>query len=153
MLQVVSLFPQKLLAKPPCLEHKTSQLILLIMKEKNIRTSEIKLRCYPEEKKKIQYLSHTYGLNMSEYILKKAMDQPVKANYKEIVQHIHALNIELSRIGNNINQLAKTANSQIKTGHVHQNIWLGYRNQIEKLYQMKWDLNKEIKKLIKIMIK
>lgn len=125
-----------------------SQLILLMDMKK---TKNIILRCTEDEKKKIQDFAKEYGLNVTQYIIKKSLNQPVNINHKEVVRTIHLLNVELSRIGNNVNQLAKIANSQIKTSHIHESIWIDYQKLIERLYQMKWDLNKEIKKLIKII--
>lgn len=122
------------------------------MKEKNTKTSEIKFRCYPYEKKKIQGYAKDFGLNTSEYILRKSLDYPVKANHKKITQTIHSLNLELSRSGNNINQFTKVAHIHLKTGRLSEELFLQFRKELEYHSEIRHRLNGTIRKLIKIMI-
>nr|WP_208112460.1 plasmid mobilization relaxosome protein MobC [Sunxiuqinia elliptica] len=48
---------------------------------------------------------------MTEYILRKCFDENVSFNHVEFLKEIHVLGTELSRQGNNINQLAKYTNT------------------------------------------
>lgn len=82
------------------------------------RTAEIKARCLVEQKEKIKFLAKESGLNISDYILKKSLDQKVWGNYKELHREIHSIGTEFSRVGNNINQLARHANTLEKIGQV-----------------------------------
>src|SRR5699024_5375412 len=67
-----------------------SQLILLMDMKK---TKNIILRCTEDEKKKIQDFAKEYGLNVTQYIIKKSLNQPVNINHKEVVRTIHLLNV------------------------------------------------------------
>lgn len=82
------------------------------------RTAEIKARCLVEEKEKIKFLAKESGLNISDYVLKKSLDQKVWGNYKELHREIHSIGTEFSRVGNNINQLARHANTLEKIGQL-----------------------------------
>ncbi|WP_286850679.1 MULTISPECIES: plasmid mobilization protein [Sphingobacterium] len=86
------------------------------------RTAEIKIRCLDQEKEKIRSLSKMHGLNMSDYILKAALDQKTWGNYKELHAELHRIGTEFSRAGNNINQLAKHANALNKIGRLDKTI-------------------------------
>jgi len=151
-LQDVSLFPQKPLAKPSLEYIKFATHFIEIMEEKNTKSTEIKFRCYPTEKKKIQELAKDFGLNTSEYILRKSLDHPVKGNHKKITQTIHSLNLELSRSGNNINQFTKVANTHLKTGRLSKELYSQFQKELENHIEIRQQLNATIRKLIKIMI-
>lgn len=84
----------------------------------NKRTSEIKVRCLAEEKEKIKFLAKEFGLNISDYVLKKSLNKKVWGNYKELHREIHSIGTEFSHIGTNINQLAKHVNTLEKIGKI-----------------------------------
>ncbi|MBW8326567.1 MAG: MobC family plasmid mobilization relaxosome protein [Prolixibacteraceae bacterium] len=75
------------------------------------RNLEIKVRCTREEKKIIRDKAAEYGLTVTDFILRKCLDQRVVFNHIDYLKEIHSLNLELGRQGNNINQLAKYANT------------------------------------------
>lgn len=86
------------------------------------RTAEIKVRCLLEEKDKIKSLSAKFGLSISDYVLKTSLQQKIWGNYKELHGELHRIGTEFSRAGNNINQLAKHANSLNKLGKLEKSI-------------------------------
>lgn len=98
------------------------------------KLSYIRFRCLEDEKKQIALLSKTYGLSMTDYILKKALDKKLVTNHVQLLGEIHTIGTELARSGNNINQLAKHANTLNKTGNLNQSI-LGQLNVLLENYQ------------------
>ncbi len=72
---------------------------------------EIKIRCSKTTKEMIRCKAKSYGLTLTDYILKKSLEQNVTFNHIEYLKEIHELGTELARQGNNINQLAKHANT------------------------------------------
>lgn len=75
------------------------------------RIAEIHIACNKGDKTRIKELAKSYGLTMTEYILRKCFDENVSFNHVEFLKEIHDLGTELSRQGNNINQLAKYTNT------------------------------------------
>ncbi|WP_303922346.1 plasmid mobilization relaxosome protein MobC [Draconibacterium sediminis] len=75
------------------------------------RIAEIHIACNKGDKTRIKELAKSYGLTMTEYILRKCFDENVSFNHVEFLKEIHVLGTELSRQGNNINQLAKYTNT------------------------------------------
>ena len=82
-----------------------------ILSDSLAKKGEIKLRCTHVEKNIIKSRAKEYGLTMTDFILRKCLDQKVVFNHIDYLKEIHALNLELGRQGNNINQLAKYANT------------------------------------------
>jgi len=75
------------------------------------RIAEIHIVCNKGDKTRIKELAKSYGLTMTDYILRKCFDENVSFNHVEFLKEIHVLGTELSRQGNNINQLAKYTNT------------------------------------------
>jgi urease gamma subunit len=75
------------------------------------RIAEIHIVCNKGDKTRIKELAKSYGLTMTDYILRKCFDENVSFNHVEFLKEIHDLGTELSRQGNNINQLAKFTNT------------------------------------------
>lgn len=75
------------------------------------RSNRIRVWCTDNQKNKIKKIADSYGLSISDYILKKSFDENVSFNHVEFLKEIHHLGTELSRQGNNINQLAKYTNT------------------------------------------
>ena|SRR5690606_28760049 len=90
--------------------------------DKEKKLAYIRFRCHEDEKKQIVSLSKSYGLSMTDYILKKALDKKVVFNHIELIKEIHEIGTELSRAGNNINQLSKHANTLNKSGRLNESI-------------------------------
>ncbi len=105
-------------------------------------TEEIKLRISPEDKKKIQKKMQQAEIrNMSAYIRKMAIDGIiVRLQISEITELLRLMRI----YGNNVNQIAKAANS---TKYVTQR----ELEEIKEYQKNIWNnLNSVLKKLSKI---
>lgn len=82
----------------------------------------MEVKCYPHEKSEIARLAKSYGLNASDYIIRKALGKNTGFDHVAMLKEIHRIGTELSRAGNNINQLSKHANALSKAGMLNQGI-------------------------------
>lgn len=86
--------------------------------------------------------------SISEYLrvfFLRASHKPQRINSNALLKQLSAIGTEISRIGNNINQLARHANGMYKAGHVNPRImvefnrlmteYLGYRRELVKAYR------------------
>lgn len=124
-----------------------------IMKEKKNKSSYVRIRCYPEEKEQIREYAKEFGLNISEYILRKSLQKPTNMNYKEVIQNIHVLRVELGRSGNNINQFTKSANIMMKMGGIHENVFRRFEKELREHVKIRVLLHKEIRNLISLLLR
>lgn len=74
------------------------------------KTDRIEIRVTPEEKMKIALKSKQVNQNISEYLIKSAISNEIV-----VINDLPEMVTELRRIGNNINQLTRLANSRIIT--------------------------------------
>lgn len=74
------------------------------------KTDRIEIRVTPEEKTSIYLKSKQANKSVSEYLIKSAIQNEIV-----IINDLPEMITELRRIGNNINQLTKLANSRIIT--------------------------------------
>lgn len=77
------------------------------------RTKKIDVRFTPNEYLVIERLEKELGISRTELIRKRTLDQGdvILVNAKELIASLDFLGAEMNRIGNNINQLARHANS------------------------------------------
>lgn len=117
------------------------------------RGTEIKIRCCLCEKDDIKALAKSYGLTMTDYVLKKCLDQRLVFNHVEYLKEIHELNLEIARQGNNINQLAKYANTLNISGKLNSEI-AEKLTEILSIYSIKQDeIRSAFRRLIREMSK
>lgn len=74
------------------------------------KTDRIEIRVTPEEKMLITTKSKQANKSISEYIIKSSMGKEII-----VINELPEMITELRRIGNNINQLTRLANSRIIT--------------------------------------
>jgi hypothetical protein len=82
-------------------------------KKKQDQRKVFAIRLSPTERETIEAKSDTAGMKLGEYIRAAALKQKIPRSVPKINREIY---IELIRIGNNINQLARVANVGIKRG-------------------------------------
>ncbi|MGV8135036.1 MAG: plasmid mobilization relaxosome protein MobC [Mangrovibacterium sp.] len=117
------------------------------------KTAEIKIRCLLQEKEEIIRRAKTYGLTVTDYVLKKCLDKKIVFNHIEIVQEIHQLNLEMARAGNNINQLAKYANTLQKVKRLKPEIANRLNTFMTDYLQKQDEIRKVFRKLTREMSK
>ena len=74
------------------------------------KTERIEIRVTPEEKMAIVFKSKQANQNISEYLIKSSTKNKII-----VIKDLSEMITELRRIGNNINQLTKLANSRVIT--------------------------------------
>lgn len=72
------------------------------------RNNELHLRLSDEEYRKLEWLSHTSGISFSQVIRKLIMGREIRQRPNA---DFAALVCSIDRLGNNINQIAKKANT------------------------------------------
>ncbi|MGV8135975.1 MAG: plasmid mobilization relaxosome protein MobC [Mangrovibacterium sp.] len=80
------------------------------------------VKCRQSEHSMIKSTAKGYGLTVTEYVLRKSFGEKLTFNHVELLKELHQLNLELARAGNNINQLAKYANTLNKVGKLRPEI-------------------------------
>ncbi|MDK2772907.1 MAG: MobC family plasmid mobilization relaxosome protein [Flavobacterium sp.] len=81
-----------------------------------LKLFQVNIRLTCEEQLLLEEYSKTYGLSVVEYVRKRALNKQLP---KHIISPINReLLIELSRIGNNVNQLAKRNNQNFLDKYV-----------------------------------
>lgn len=90
------------------------------------RTNQVTFRASDKEKEQIQKKIEQSKISQQDYLLRCALKKKIV-----VVEGVNELNLELRRIGNNLNQIAKALN---------QNKLLGANDQLA-------EIDKEMKKL------
>ena len=67
----------------------------------------------------------------------------------KLIRHLDFIGMQVARIGNNINQLAKYANIQMKTGKIDQQTITRFNNQMEGYLKRQGELTKAYRALIR----
>lgn len=91
------------------------------------------IRLSPSERQKIESKSDTAGMKLGEYMRSTALQQKIPRSVPTINREIY---VELIRIGNNINQIARVANVGIKRGerlNVEMNKLIELSDHLDKL--------------------
>ena len=70
-------------------------------------------------------------------------------NKVELIKHLDVIGNEIGRIGNNINQLAKYANIQIKSGKVDQKTMIRFTDQMDSYLKERRELAKAYRALVR----
>ena len=117
------------------------------------RNKKIDVRFNEEEFKVIEELEKTLGLNKTEIIRRKTFDNhySIIINAKEAINSLDAIGEELGRSGNNINQLAKYANTLNKLGMQTEVITSRFNILFEKHIDAQIQVEKALRKIIRLM--
>ena len=68
-------------------------------------------------------------------------------NKKDLIKQLDRIGIQISRIGNNINQIAKYANIQLKSGKIDQRTLNNFNDQMEQYLKVQQNLVKTYRAL------
>ena len=90
------------------------------------KTDRIEIRVTPEEKMLITLKSKQANISISEFLIKSSTNNKIV-----VIKDIPQMTTELRRIGNNINQLTRLANSRIITCVDLE----GTKKELQKLWQ------------------
>ncbi|MGY3055531.1 hypothetical protein ACVWYG_003752 [Pedobacter sp. UYEF25] len=117
------------------------------------RNKKIDVRFNEEEFKVIEKLEKTLGLNKTEIIRRKTLDKhhSIIINAKDAIENLDKIGEELGRSGNNINQLAKYANTLNKRGMQTEVITSRFNVLFEKHISVQIEVEKALRKIIRLM--
>lgn len=101
------------------------------------------------EKKRIKTFCDENGLTLSEFILSKIKNEIPKKDVFSILALLEKNDVAMSRIGNNINQYTKVANSTNEIDNIDLNNFL---NELEELKKIKDEINISYKKIIRLLL-
>ncbi|WP_139222303.1 plasmid mobilization protein [Pedobacter suwonensis] len=117
------------------------------------RNKRLSVRFSEEEFIFILSLEKLLGLKRTDIIRKRVLEVNVALIFdgRSVLASIDQIGLELSRTGNNINQLAKYANILNKQRVLSPVIFTRYSKELDKHSLLLKNLNLEIKKILKLM--
>lgn len=77
----------------------------------SVYTVQLNARATPEEAAAIRASARSAGLSVSRYLVRRATGEGAAPLSAEVREELAALRRALSRVGNNLNQLARTAHA------------------------------------------
>jgi len=117
------------------------------------RTKKISVRFSEEEFSTILSLEKLLGLKRTNIIRKRVLEVDVQLIFdgRSVLSSIDQIGLELSRTGNNINQLARYANILNKQRVLSPVIFTRYIKELDRHSLHLKNLNLEIKKILRLM--
>ena len=118
-----------------------------------LKTKKLQMHVTELEYTRIQTLYHASGQNtVSDFIRALVLDEKKSGSIRnnvELIKHLDVIGTEIGRIGNNINQLAKYANIQIKSGKVNTSVIIDFIEVMDKYLQERRELAKAYRALVR----
>ena len=119
----------------------------------HLKNKKLQMHLTEEEHQKIHGLyMHSGQKTMSDFLRLLVLDgqkSRVIKNNVALIKHLDAIGHELGKIGTNINQLAKYANIQLKSGKVDARTMGRFEEQMDKYLQEKQELAKAYRALVR----
>lgn len=121
--------------------------------ENGKRDRKIDVRFTEEEFKMIETLESTLGLKKTEIVRRKVLDKSnsIVINAKEAIKSLDIIGEELGRSGNNINQLARYANTLNKQGISSPVVITRFNILFENYIETQKSLDGAFRKIIRLM--
>lgn len=122
-------------------------------KEKNNRVRRFELRLTEAEREQFLLLEKTLGMNRSEIVRLRVLSQSSKVlvDSKAILRMLDELGAELGRSGNNINQLAKHANTLKIQGKLEPSDLSGFPHLISQYLKYQQMIALEFRSLMRLI--
>ncbi len=118
-----------------------------------LKTKKLQMHVTELEYTKIQILIHASGQKtVSDFMRALVLDEKKLCsiiNNVELIKHLDNLGLAINRIGNNINQLAKYANIQIKSGKVNTSVIIDFIEVMDKYMKERRELAKAYRALVR----
>jgi hypothetical protein len=117
------------------------------------RTKFINVRFTEDEYKEVAELEKELALSKTDLIRMRILSDAKKTviNAKELIKHLDAVGAEMGRIGNNINQLAKHANTLKLQGALNPMVVERFNQLFEVYIQIQQLLEASLRKIIRAM--
>lgn len=144
-------------------DKKTSQLVFSMADLKKLngrpklkegkRTKFINVRFTEEEYKEIAGLEKALALSKADLIRMRILSDAKKTviNSRELIKYIDSAGAEMGRIGNNINQLAKHANTLRLQGALDPAIITQFNQLFDEYIQVQQKFEVSLRKIIRAM--
>jgi hypothetical protein len=117
------------------------------------RIKFINVRFTDDEYGEITELEQVLGISKTELIRMRVLSDAKKniVNSKELIKFLDTAGAEMGRIGNNINQLAKHANTLKLKGSLHQEIITHFNKLFEDYILVQQNFETALRKIIRAM--
>ncbi|MDR2269532.1 MAG: MobC family plasmid mobilization relaxosome protein [Sphingobacterium sp.] len=117
------------------------------------RTHIIKAKLTDDEFKALLEIQKTSGLNRMELIRRRVLGKMASTtiNISELLNALNAIGSELGRAGNNINQLAKHANTLNKQERLNEHIVVDFNNLFSTYIHSQQELEKILRHILRAM--
>jgi len=117
------------------------------------RTKFINVRFTEDEYKEVAELEKELALSKTDLIRMRILSDAKKTviNAKELIKHLDTIGAEMGRIGNNINQLAKHANTLKLRGALNPTVVERFNQLFEDYIQIQQLLEVSLRKIIRAM--
>jgi hypothetical protein len=142
---------------------KTSQLVFLMADFKKLhgrpklkegkRTKKIDTRFTEDEYLKIIALEKEFGISKTELLRMRLLSDADKVivNAKELISQLDGIGAEMGRSGNNINQLARHANTLKLKGDLPPAVAVHFNSLLEDYIRIQRSLEAALRKIIRLM--
>jgi hypothetical protein len=118
-----------------------------------LKTKKLQMHVTEKEYTRIQSLFHTTGKKtLSDFMRAMVLDDQKSnsiINNVELIKNLDLIGTEIGRLGNNINQLAKYANIQIKSGKVNTSVIIDFIEVMDKYIPERRELAKAYRALVR----
>ncbi|PAW95754.1 plasmid mobilization relaxosome protein MobC [Mucilaginibacter sp. MD40] len=117
------------------------------------RTKFINVRFTEGEFREVTALEKELGVSKTELIRMRVLSNAKKAviNARELIKNMDGVGAEMGRIGNNINQLAKHANTLKLKGQLSPQVIQNFNDLFEEYIQIQQSLEAALRKIIRAM--
>ena len=118
-----------------------------------LKTKKLQMHVTEIEYKKIQNLYHASGnKTVSDFMRVLVLDETKSnsiINNVELIKHLDNLGLAINKKGNYINQFAKYANIQIKSGKVNTSVIIDFMEVMDRYMQERRELSKAYRALVR----
>ncbi|WDF77063.1 plasmid mobilization relaxosome protein MobC [Mucilaginibacter sp. KACC 22773] len=117
------------------------------------RTKFINVRFTEDEYREVAELEKELGVSKTELIRMRVLSNAKNAviNARELIRNMDGVGAEMGRIGNNINQLAKHANTLKLKGQLSPPIIQNFNDLFEEYIRIQQSLEAALRKIIRAM--
>jgi len=114
-------------------------------------TQQVHLRLTPKEYTALGQLENDTGLNRTTLFRKRVLENQSFIVTKDVINQLSIIGADIGKVGSNINQLAKHANTITKTHDLPPNIVADFNNQMKIFLEQESELHKLFRLMYRIM--
>jgi mobilization protein NikA len=117
------------------------------------RSKKIDVRFTEDEYEDVVALEVELGISKTELVRMRVLQDAGKIviNSKELLKHLDSIGAEMGRVGNNINQLAKHANTMRLQGALPPSVATKFNDLLEAYIRVQQSLETALRKIIRAM--